>query len=190
MESLPVVAATSAREAALEEAAEKLLAGVEGLPVVVVALAREAQQKLPTSTQTVPRAVTAAGAKAGYGVYHGPGNARNVSAPLTKGAQTSQRAEPAGVNHALKQTSSSGGGKNVHVHTDSQYARGAVTGPSGNRVAGNVANRDLVQSGRAHVQNIQTQGGSVTVSHVPGHSGSTGNAMAHQLAQAGASRPH
>lgn len=135
------------------------------------------------------------GARAGYGVYYGDNDKRNVSAPLTDGPQTNQRAELAAITHALRNASTSSD-KKVHIHTDSQYALKALNewgdnwDRNGYRTAQGqpVVNKDLVKEGRQLMREIKSQGGEVKMSHVKGHSTTYANNMADKLAVAGAEK--
>lgn len=66
-----------------------------------------------------------AGAKAGWGVYFGPDDARNASEPLAGAAQTNQRAELSAAICALERAPAAP--CEVHVHTDSKYVIQGIT---------------------------------------------------------------
>ncbi|KAJ1937793.1 hypothetical protein EC988_007776, partial [Linderina pennispora] len=88
------------------------------------------------------------GARAGYGVYYGEGDSRNVSAPLPGPRQTNQRAELTAIRTALEQTQG-----DVVIHTDSKYGIDSVTNWSRNWERNGwktskgepVQNQDLIQ---------------------------------------------
>lgn len=137
------------------------------------------------------------GAKAGYGVYYGDGDSRNVSERLSlSSAQTNQRAELTAINHALRTAATSGESKDIHIHTDSRYSKSALTewgdkweqtgykGSSGKTVT----NKDLVMEGRHLMRQVKDQGGSVKISHVKAHNTNHGNNMADELAVKGANK--
>ncbi|KAL9537213.1 hypothetical protein MBANPS3_011982 [Mucor bainieri] len=130
-----------------------------------------------------------AGAQAGYGVYWGDGDHRNVSAKLS-GPQTNQRAEAQAVLTALKQTA--GSRDTVEIRTDSRYVERAVNEWSHNwenngwkNSSGQpVANQDLI---REIIYHKESRPGHTEITHVRGHAGNYGNEQADALARNGAS---
>ena len=137
-------------------------------------------------------------ARAGYGVWFGPDDPRNVSCRLS-GRQTNNRAELTAILTATRiLTDQLQSGRSVVIHTDSEYSRNCL-GQYGRRMAENdwqgsdnrpIPNLDLVREGVSvftHYPNLQ-------LAYVKAHTGATdphslGNAMADQLAVAGANLP-
>lgn len=130
-------------------------------------------------------------ARAGYGVYWGDNDPRNVSARLPGERQTNQRAEASAVNHALEQSLQ--GNELLEIMTDSQYVIKAVTSWSKSWVAngwksssgGEVQNRDLFEK---MLNLIEKRKGEVKFTYVPGHKGVDGNEKADRLAVEGAQK--
>ncbi|GAN08343.1 ribonuclease H1 precursor [Mucor ambiguus] len=128
-------------------------------------------------------------ARAGYGVYWGDNDPRNVSARLKGERQTNQRAEAMAVLRVLEDTKNSD--KPLEIRTDSQYVINAVTVWYKNWVkkswiASNgreVQNRDLFEP---IVNLVKNRKADVKFTYVPGHSGFEGNEEADRLAVAGA----
>lgn len=128
-------------------------------------------------------------ARAGYGVYWGDNDPRNVSARLKGERQTNQRAEAMAVLHVLEDTKESD--EPLEIRTDSQYVINAATVWYKNWVKRSwiatngkeVQNRDLFEPIVNLVQNRKAE---VKFTYVPGHSGFEGNEKADQLAVAGA----
>lgn len=128
-------------------------------------------------------------ARAGYGVYWGDNDARNVSARLKGERQTNQRAEAMAVLHVLEDTKESD--TPLEIRTDSQYVINAVTTwykswIKKDWIASNgkeVQNRDLFEP---IVNLVKSRKADVKFTYVPGHSGFEGNEKADQLAVAGA----
>ncbi|CAO3655570.1 unnamed protein product [Mucor fragilis] len=128
-------------------------------------------------------------ARAGYGVYWGDNDSRNVSARLKGERQTNQRAEAMAVLHVLKDTKDSD--KPLEIRTDSQYVINAATVWYKNWVKRSwiatngkeVQNRDLFEP---IVNLVKNRKADVKFTYVPGHSGFEGNEKADQLAVAGA----
>jgi ribonuclease HI len=133
-----------------------------------------------------------AGASAGYGVYYGPGDSRNYAGKLDGERQTNQRAELKAIDHALSNAQVSG--RDVHIYTDSEYSKNAVTtwgdkwDRNGYRNAKGepVVNRDLIESVRDRINDLQSRGAIVEIEHLRGHSGNAGNEAADRLANEGA----
>lgn len=130
-------------------------------------------------------------ARAGYGVYWGDNDPRNVSARLQGERQTNQRAEASAVNHALEQ--SKNGKEPLEIMTDSQYVINAATVWSKKWVekgwkstnGAEVQNRDLFEK---MLYLINSREGEVKFTYVPGHKGVDGNEKADKLAVAGAQK--
>ncbi|KAG1148597.1 hypothetical protein G6F37_004448 [Rhizopus arrhizus] len=129
------------------------------------------------------------GARAGYGVYWGDNDPRNVSRRLAGLKQTNQRAEATAVIHALEQSQKDS--ELLEIRTDSQYVIKASTEWSkawkinGWRSSNGkpVENRDLFEK---ILDLVDSRKGPVKFVYVPGHSGEEGNEKADQLAVAGA----
>ncbi|CEG79722.1 hypothetical protein RMATCC62417_14153 [Rhizopus microsporus] len=130
------------------------------------------------------------GARAGYGVYWGDNDPRNLSRPLEGSKQTNQRAEATAVLRALEQSAAN---EPLEIRTDSQYVIKAVNQWSKTWKKNDwksskgtpVENRDLLEK---IVDIIDHRKAPVDVVYVPGHSGEEGNEKADRLAVAGAQR--
>ncbi|KAF6105962.1 hypothetical protein HJG60_016412 [Phyllostomus discolor] len=129
-------------------------------------------------------------ARAGIGVYWGPGHPLNVGVRLP-GRQTNQRAEIHAACRALEQARAQGIDKLV-LHTDSMFTINGITSwlpgwkENGWRTSAGkeVINReDFVELDRL------VQGMDIRWVHVPGHSGLVGNEEADRLAREGAKQP-
>ena len=133
----------------------------------------------------------AAGARAGVGVYFGPGDGKNVSESLPGNRQTNQRAELTAILRALELAP---GNRHVTICTDSRYAIDCVTNwyrnwkrngwLSTNRKP--VENRDLVQEIRAKMEERTDLRVATCFTWVKGHAGHAGNVEADRLAIQGA----
>ncbi len=133
----------------------------------------------------------AAGARAGVGVYFGPGDSKNVSEALSGSRQTNQRAELTAIQRALDITPRN---RDVTIYTDSRYAIDCVTNwykkwkrngwVTMNKKA--VENRDLVQEVRARIEERDGLGRGTYFVWVKGHNGDIGNVEADRLAVEGA----
>lgn len=132
-----------------------------------------------------------AGARAGVGVYFGPGDSKNVSEALTGTRQTNQRAELTAILRALEIAPRH---RDVTIYTDSRYAIDCVTNWYKNwrkngwvtAVKKPVENRDLVQDVRAKMEEREGLGRSTSLVWVKGHNGDRGNVEADRLAVEGA----
>ncbi|RCH97676.1 hypothetical protein CU097_014980 [Rhizopus azygosporus] len=130
------------------------------------------------------------GAQAGYGVYWGDNDPRNLSRPLEGTRQTNQRAEATAVMRALEQSAAN---EPLEIRTDSQYVIKAVNQWSKSWKDNGwksskgtpVENRDILEK---IVDIIDHRKAPVEVVYVPGHSGEEGNEKADRLAVAGAKR--
>lgn len=130
-------------------------------------------------------------AKAGYGVYWGDNDSRNVSERLSGDRQTNQRAETMAIIRAVEQDIDSQ--ETLEIRTDSQYAINALTDWSAKWQANEwmsnhkeVQNRDLFEKA---IDVIEKRKGKVTFTHVAGHQGIKGNEEADRLAVHGATLP-
>jgi ribonuclease HI len=123
-------------------------------------------------------------ARAGYGVYFGPQDSRNVSAPLRDGAQTNQRAELMAAITALRSVDESA---HVQLKSDSHYVIKGMTEWvktwKGKQWQVSVTNIDLF---RWLDQLVQSRQGETEFLYVPAHSGVLGNECADALAKKGA----
>ncbi|XP_038656265.1 ribonuclease H1 [Scyliorhinus canicula] len=129
-------------------------------------------------------------ARAGIGVYWGPGHSLNLSERLS-GRQTNQRAEIVAACRAIEQAKELNIEKLV-IFTDSMFTINGITKwikswkingwkPSS---GGSVINKEDFQR-----LDKLTSGINVEWIHVPGHAGFTGNEAADSLAKDGASKP-
>lgn len=127
--------------------------------------------------------------RAGFGVFGGDDDHRNVSERLWGPQQTNQRAEAQAVLTVLEQTD--GFYDTVEIRTDSIYVVRAVNEWFGkwknngwkNAKGLPVVNQDIFQEILNYKQN---RPGEVYIRHVPGHAGIYGNEMADELAREGA----
>ncbi|KAJ2778301.1 hypothetical protein GGI15_004213 [Coemansia interrupta] len=132
-------------------------------------------------------------ARAGVGVYFGPGDSRNVSEPLCGPRQTNQRAELMAIIRAMEQAPCGPAGETLHILTDSQYSINCLTRWAGTwerngwrtSQGADVENADLIKTAR---RMISDRGGAVQFEHVRGHAGIEGNEMADRLAVDGIDR--
>ncbi|GBN10407.1 Ribonuclease H1 [Araneus ventricosus] len=128
-------------------------------------------------------------AKAGIGVYWGPGNELNTSMRLP-GRQTNNRAEIFAAVHALKQAKQLGI-KNLRLYTDSQFVIKGIT-----EWIDNWKEKDWISSSGKPVVNKEDftaldnsrQGINVDWCYVKGHANNPGNVEADKLAVAGCSK--
>ena len=133
-------------------------------------------------------------ARAGYGVWFGHNDCRNLSHPL-RGRPTNNRAELTAILVALKRLQPElDAGERIVIHTDSEYSMKCF-GEYGRRCQSQnwkgsdgkeIANRDLVEKGVP----LFRQYPKVTLRYIKAHTGdsdqhSHGNAMADQLALSG-----
>ncbi|CAO3634299.1 unnamed protein product [Cunninghamella blakesleeana] len=130
-------------------------------------------------------------ATAGYGVYWGDGDDRNVSLPLEGERQTNQRAEAMAIIKALEQSKDMK--ETLEIRTDSQYCIKAITEWSINWIKNDwkTASGKPVQNMDLFKRMIQLKNNRVAETffvYVPGHKGFHGNEMADQLAVLGASK--
>lgn len=132
------------------------------------------------------------GARAGVGVYFGPNDDRNLSAPLAGPRQTNQRAELTAILRAIDIAPRH---RHITIFTDSQYAIKCVTEwfinwrrndwMTSNKKP--VENRDLVERVLVKIDERNMLGVKTLFQWVKGHAGDEGNTMADQLAVKGAS---
>lgn len=126
---------------------------------------------------------------AGYGVYWGKDDPRNISASLLGMPQTNQRAELAAIVHALEQivTDRVTASPSIVIYSDSQYSIKCITEwrkrwqQNGWRTAAgkNVLNDDLI---RRAGDLYDAAAGRVRLEWVKGHGTSAGNNAADALA--------
>lgn len=130
------------------------------------------------------------GAKAGYGVYFGPRDSRNISSPMNDCyIRTNQRAELKGILEGIRASDPS---KLLTIVTDSKYAIKVSTiwgdkwESQGYYTAfGNpVLNQDLIRDIR---NEINHRNGRVLFEYAKGHGDDIGNIIADRMAQKGAS---
>eukprot|EP01139_Manchomonas_bermudensis_P002291 Amastigsp_a4248_16.p1 type:complete len:231 gc:universal Amastigsp_a4248_16:107-799(+) len=128
------------------------------------------------------------GAVAGYGVWFGSGDPRNISEPLD-GPATNNRAELMAVVRAIQAVPASVA--KLHIHLDSSYVRQGITAwiqkwrrNNWRTVDGEpVKNQDLWQTLDA-VVNARRSG--IAFHYIEAHAGHEGNEGADALAKAGA----
>jgi ribonuclease HI len=133
----------------------------------------------------------AAGARAGVGVYFGPGDSKNVSEALSGTRQTNQRAELTAILRALDIAPRH---RDVTIYTDSRYAIDCVTKWYKNWKRNSwltatkkpVENRDLIQDVRGRMEEREGLGKGTYFCWVKGHNGDRGNVEADRLAVEGA----
>lgn len=138
------------------------------------------------------RANGQAGARAGFGVFFGQGDPRNVSEPLPGEPQTNQRAELMAIQRALEVVP---GDEDVQIISDSQYSINCVTKWAANWekndwVTSNgesVKNRDIIQTVVDRMAQRRKEGGNTFYKWVKGHAQDPGNIAADFLAVKGAS---
>ncbi|KAI1953975.1 hypothetical protein LOZ57_000317 [Ophidiomyces ophidiicola] len=130
-------------------------------------------------------------AKAGVGVYFGPGDERNVSEPLKGSRQTNQRAELTAISRALDIAPRH---RDVTIFTDSKYAIDCVTVwclkwqrnkwmTKDNKP---VENKDLIQAIIAKIEERTLLRVKTLFEWVKGHNKDAGNEAADRLAVRGA----
>lgn len=130
-------------------------------------------------------------AVAGYGVYWGDNDDRNVSEPLEGEKQTNQRAEAMAIIKALEQSQDMK--ESLEIRTDSQYCIKAITEWCHNWIKNDwktasgkpVQNVDLF---KRMIQLKKDRAGETFFVYVPGHKGIHGNEKADQLAVLGAAK--
>jgi len=126
------------------------------------------------------------GARAGIGVYWGPGSSLNLSERL-QGRQTNNRAEIVACCRALEQARDLGHHR-VNLHTDSNFVVQAMTGWINNwkRNGWKLVTGEPVKN-REDFERLDSlsHGMDVIWTHVRGHVGIEGNEQADQLARAG-----
>ncbi|NXV76255.1 RNH1 Ribonuclease, partial [Atlantisia rogersi] len=128
-------------------------------------------------------------ARAGIGVYWGPGHPLNTSERLP-GRQTNQRAEIHAACKAIEQAKSQNI-KKLIIYTDSKFTINGITSwvdnwkTNGWRTSsgGSVINKDDFE----RLDNL-TRGIEIQWMHVPGHAGFQGNEEADRLAREGATK--
>jgi ribonuclease HI len=133
----------------------------------------------------------ATGARAGVGVYFGPGDRNNVSEALTGTRQTNQRAELTAILRAIEIAPRH---RDITIYTDSRYAIDCVTNwyknwkRNGWLTANKkpVENRDLIQEVRNKMEERDGLGRGTYFVWVKGHNGEKGNVEADRLAVEGA----
>jgi ribonuclease HI len=136
------------------------------------------------------------GAKAGYGVFFGDNDTRNISARLPERQQSNQRAELFAVLKALESVHLDAAryhNQPVFILTDSEYTINAVTmwGQSWERngwkraTGQNVISKDVIKRARELLGLLHDIGVRVYFQHVHSHTGIWGNGQADRLAVQG-----
>ncbi|KAM3503067.1 hypothetical protein MY11210_008850 [Beauveria gryllotalpidicola] len=131
------------------------------------------------------------GARAGVGVFFGPGDERNVSERLEGEPQTNQRAELMAMLRALQMCPA---GATVQIVSDSQYSINCVTqwAASWKRKGWVTAqgepvkNQDIIRAVLARMEERGKAGGATQFEWVKGHASDRGNQAADALAVRGA----
>ncbi|KAM7174099.1 ribonuclease H1 isoform 1-T1 [Macrochelys suwanniensis] len=128
-------------------------------------------------------------ARAGVGVYWGPGHSLNTSDRLS-GRQTNQRAEIHAACKAIEQAKSQNIKKLV-IYTDSKFTINGITSwvdnwkSNGWRTS---AGKDVINKEDFERLDKLSEGMEIQWMHVPGHAGFTGNEAADRLAREGAGK--
>ncbi|XP_030044629.1 ribonuclease H1 isoform X3 [Microcaecilia unicolor] len=129
-------------------------------------------------------------ARAGIGVYWGPGHPLNVGDALP-GRQTNQRAEIQAACRAIEQAKSQNISKLV-LYTDSMFTINGIT----KWIKSWKANDWKMSTGKKVINKTDfeklqklTEGMDITWMHIPGHAGFQGNEEADRLAREGARKP-
>ena len=138
-------------------------------------------------------------AMAGYGVYFGKDDKRNISLPLTNGKPTNNRAELKAIIEAIKQCIPILEKRNeqIIIHTDSEYSKKCF-GNYGRKCASNfwkdkngdfIPNHDLIKEGLQYFRKYSL----LELHHVKAHTNkndvhSVGNRIADQLAVLGSKK--
>lgn len=149
-----------------------------------------ADAPIPVYTDGASRNNQSSNAKAGYGVYFGPGHSDNVSKPLAGMPQTNQRAELTAIYEACKIIRDRNDGHFYDIRTDSQYSISSVTQwglkwktNGWKSSTGDVKNKDIIEP---IMDLLELLGSRVRFTKVKGHSGDPGNDAADVLAVKGA----
>ena len=135
-----------------------------------------------------------AGSRAGFGVFFGPNDPRNIGARLAGDPQTNNRAELMAILRALESVPKD---QNVNVHVDSQYSLNCVTKwyrgwevKNWMTSAGQpVLNKDEIEAIVKLIRERGKQGGETEFTKVPAHAKNVGNEAADRLANKGAMMP-
>uniref|UniRef100_A0A8C3RLI4 Ribonuclease H1 n=1 Tax=Chelydra serpentina TaxID=8475 RepID=A0A8C3RLI4_CHESE len=128
-------------------------------------------------------------ARAGVGVYWGPGHSLNTSDRLS-GRQTNQRAEIHAACKAIEQAKSQNIKKLV-IYTDSKFTINGITSwvdnwkSNGWRTS---TGKDVINKEDFERLDKLSEGMEIQWMHVPGHAGFTGNEAADRLAREGAGK--
>ena len=139
------------------------------------------------------------GSKAGYGVYWGKEDSRNIGRPVATGDQTNNHGELLAVNHALDQIKSqvgNGSKKDYEIYSDSQYVCKSITeyprtwDKNGWKTASSqpVKHQELIKEINSKINDVLDKGVNIDIKHIPAHVGHEGNEMADFYAKQGASR--
>lgn len=131
-------------------------------------------------------------AKAGVGVYGGPGYSFNLSKPLEGHIQTNQRAELQAILEAMRMIAQRNDFECYQILTDSAYAINCLTvwaqkwvnNGWTNSLGATVANKDIIME-ILEIDEMLNHQDSVTFTKVRAHSGDEGNEEADNLARQG-----
>lgn len=128
--------------------------------------------------------------KAGYGIYYGKDDPRNISAPLLGEEQTNNRAELQAIIYACETNIEN----RVEIHTDSQYCKDVITKYMNNwkkrgwRKADNKLPKNLDMVKRIYKLVNEDMDHTPRFFWVKGHSTNQGNNEADRLANLGVTK--
>lgn len=124
---------------------------------------------------------------AGFGVFYGNHDGRNVSLKLKGRGQTSLTCELHAIVYALERALDSRQSKNcLIIYTDCKSAIMALDTKDYFTINPKVMT--LVEKGKKLISNIKSHGMKVNIEYIPGHKGKYGNVEADRLARDGAKR--
>ncbi|KAG4030002.1 hypothetical protein MFRU_013g00260 [Monilinia fructicola] len=184
-------AKTGTKTEVKEEGGKKVVKGKEKVTVEENAQGGIKRDTVRVWTDGSSRGNGKAGAVAGYGVFFGDGDERNISARLEDSPQTNQRAELTAALRALEVVPLD---KHIEIITDSSYTINCATlwykqwekngwkTSTGN----NVMNKDLVKRIRERIEQRKANGVQTNMTWVKGHDQNPGNVAADMLAVKGA----
>lgn len=165
----------------------------EQLQVQTKPAKRSSRGKVQIWTDGASRGNGKVGARAGYGVFFGENDPRNLSERLKLDPQTNQRAELMAIQRALEVVPVT---QHVEIFTDSQYSLNSVTtwakGWEQNNwktsTGKDVMNTDIIKVVVAKIDERAQAGARTLFEWVKGHGESAGNIAADSLAVLGCSK--